>query len=159
MAAPKGNQFWKASSAHGRRPKFDSPDQLWEACVKYFEWVEDNPLWEEKLFHYQGKITRHRVSKMRAMTLAGLCLFLDIAKRTWDGYCEREDFLPVTTRAREIIYIYKFAGAVANLLNANIIARELGLAAKKQHSNDPDNHLPVPVINVSRSPERALGPV
>jgi len=56
---------------------------------------------------------------------------LDIATKTWNDYKHRSDFLLVTTRAAEIIYNQKFAGASADLLNANIIARDLGLADKK----------------------------
>ena len=49
MAAPVGNQFWKARSSHGRKPIFESPEKLLEACAEYFVWVEANPLWEDKL--------------------------------------------------------------------------------------------------------------
>nr|WP_261640834.1 DNA-packaging protein [Erwinia mallotivora] len=35
-------------------------------------------------------------------------------------------------RAEQIIYNQKFTGAAADLLNANIIARELGLADKRE---------------------------
>jgi len=132
MAAPIGNRFWEARSSHGRKPIFDCPEKLWVACCEYFEWVEANPLQEDKIFQFQGMIVRDSVSKMRAMTIEGLCIFLDIAKRTWDGYTEREDFVPVTTRAEEIIRNQKFVGAAADLLNANIIARDLGLSDKSE---------------------------
>lgn len=131
MAAPKGNQFWKARSSHGRKPIFASSDDLWSACVEYFEWVEENPLIEYKPFSYQGEITQAEVPKMRAMTIDGLCIFLNIARRSWDEYRAREDFLPVTELAESIIRTQKFTGASADLLNANIIARDLGLADKK----------------------------
>ena len=58
MAAPKGNQFWKARSSHGRKPIFPTPDALWEACQEYFQWVEDNPLKETRPFAYQGEVTK-----------------------------------------------------------------------------------------------------
>lgn len=127
MAAPKGNRFWEARSSHGRKPIFGSPDDLWGACVEYFLWAEEHPLEEEKLFHYQGEVVSGTAAKMRAMTLSGLCIFLDIARCTWDDYCNKDDFSLVTTRVREIIDTQKFAGAAADLLNPNIIARDLGL--------------------------------
>jgi hypothetical protein len=130
MSAPVGNKFWEARSSHGRAPIFGSPDELWVSCVEYFEWVEANPLYESQAFAYQGNVTLKKLPKMRAMTLEGLCIFLDIAKRTWDGYREREDFVPVTTRVDEIIRTQKFQGAAADLLNPNIIARDLGLSDK-----------------------------
>ena len=132
MAAPKGNRFWEARSSHGRNPKFESPEALWTACCEYFEWVEQNPLWEMKAFAYQGEVTQEPIAKMRAMTLTGLIIFLDITKPTWALYKAREDFNYVTTRAEEIIYDQKFSGAAADLLNANIIARDLGLKEQSQ---------------------------
>ncbi|CDH05444.1 DNA-packaging protein [Xenorhabdus bovienii] len=132
MAAPKGNRFWEARSSHGRKPIFESPDQLWTACTEYFEWVDDNPLHEIKAFSFQGVITKAELPKMRAMTLTGLCLFLDISEDTWRLYRAREDFIEVTTRAEKIIYDQKFSGAAADLLNANIIARDLGLKEQQQ---------------------------
>lgn len=127
MPAPKGNRFWEARSSHGRDPIFESSEQLWEACLEYFQWVEDNPLWEDKPFNYQGTVVTNTVAKMRAMTIGGLCIFLDICEKTWANYREKEDFIQVITRAESVIRDQKFSGAAADLLNANIIARDLGL--------------------------------
>lgn len=132
MAAPKGNRFWEARSSHGRTPKFETPEQLWSACCEYFEWVEEHPLWEMKAFAFQGVVTQEPVAKMRAMTLTGLTLFLDITLETWRMYRARNDLSEVTTRAEQVIYDQKFSGAAADLLNANIIARDLGLKEQSQ---------------------------
>ena len=101
MAAPIGNRFWEARSSHGRKPIFDCPEKLWVACCEYFEWVEANPLQEDKIFQFQGMIFRDAVSKMLAMTIEGLWIFLDIGRTTWNEYCAREDFTQVTTRAED----------------------------------------------------------
>lgn len=122
-----GNQFWLARTKHGRDKIFSSEDVLWEAALEYFQWIEDNPLWEDKPVHYQGKMIDNAVSKMRAMTLEGLYLFLDISKQTWFDYKERKDFIDITSKIENVIKSQKFAGAAADLLNANIIARDLGL--------------------------------
>lgn len=132
MAPPKGNQFWKARSSHGRKPIFASPDDLWEAATEYFQWVEDNPLWEDRITSYQGVNTHEPVAKMRAMTVTGLCIFLDISAQAWSEYKRRDGFGEITARVDEIIRTQKFAGAAADLLNANIIARDLGLADKSE---------------------------
>lgn len=132
MAAPKGNRFWEVRSSHGRNPIFTSPDALWAAACEYFQWVEDNPLYEDKLVSYQGVNTHEPVAKMRAMSIGALCVFLDIARQTWNDYRAREDFLAITARIEEIIYSQKFEGAAADLLNSNIIARELGLKDKSE---------------------------
>src|SRR5262249_49689046 len=105
-------------------------------ATDYFEWVEANPLYEDKLVTFQGEATHEPVAKMRAMTLGGLCIFLDIARRSWDEYASRQDFLPVCGKIAEIIRSQKFEGASADLLNANIIARDLGLADKTELSGN-----------------------
>lgn len=134
MSAPKGNRFWEARSSHGRKPKFDDPEKLWEVCCEYFEWVEDNPLWEYKVTQYQGQPVDMQVPKMRPMTKSGLCTFLGICQNTWENYKSDQDLLRVTKAVEEIIYNQKFTGAAADLLNANIIARDLGLAEKQEHT-------------------------
>lgn len=134
MAAPKGNQFWKVRSSHGRKPKFATPDDLWNACEEYFEWVEAHPLLEAKAFSFQGDVTIAELPKMRAMTISGLCLFLDISMQNWTEYCARKDYSDITMRAAEYIRTQKFTGAAAELLNPNIIARELGLSDRHEHT-------------------------
>ena len=86
-----------------------------------------------KVFSYQGEIIKANVPKMRAMTISGLCTFLDITRgQTWGTFRSMEGFSDVTSRAEDIIYDQKFSGAAADLLNANIIARDLGLKEQSQ---------------------------
>lgn len=148
MPAPAGNRFWEQRSSHGRRPIFATPGDLWDAAAEYFAWVEDNPLYEDKVFAFQGVQTHEPVAKMRAMTLSGLCIFLDIARNTWDDYAKRQDFLGVTSQITEVLRTQKFEGAAADLLNPNIIARDLGLADKQEVSGVNGGPL-VPTINVT----------
>ncbi|OWV44216.1 DNA-packaging protein [Mameliella alba] len=130
-----GNRFWEARSSAGPKPKFTDPDALWSACVEYFEWVESNPLYEDKLVTFQGAATHEPVAKMRAMTIGGLCLFLDIDETTWRAWKDsRPDLSTIIVRVERVIYHQKFSGAAADLLNPNIIARDLGLADKSEHS-------------------------
>ena len=129
------NRFWKVRSSHGRRPKFADPETLWSACCEYFDWVDENPLYEDKLVTFQGAAKHEPVAKMRAMTIGGLCLFLDVAEKTWHEWRkDRPDLCEIMSRAEQIIRAQKFAGAAAELLNPNIIARDLGLAEKREHS-------------------------
>lgn len=132
-----GNRFWEARSSAGPKPKFSSPDDLWAACVEYFDWVEENPLYEGKVTSFQGTNKIEALPKMRAMTIGGLCIFLDIEERTWRLWRdERPDLLPIITRVEGIIRTQKFEGASADLLNPNIIARDLGLAEKRDNTHD-----------------------
>ena len=135
MAATKGNKWWELRATHGRAKTFSSPLHLWESACEYFEWVEESPLFEAKLFKVKNslnedEIVSENVEKMRAMTIDSLCLYLDIGKSTWSDYRNRdgyEDFSAVIEKIESIIRSQKFEGAAADLLNANIIARDLGL--------------------------------
>lgn len=139
MAAPKGNQFWKQRSKHGRDKLFATPDLLFEAASEYFEWCDSNPLIE---IDYKGKdATKVELPRMRPYTMQGLCLYLDCNLSYFNQFDSElkgkkdklsKDFSTVVTRIREIIYNQKFSGAAAGFLNPNIIARDLGLADKKE---------------------------
>ena len=134
MGAPKGNQFWKMRSKHGRDKIFETSDIMWEACCEYFEWCIDNPLIE---IDYKGKdAIRVELPKMRPYTLQGLSLFLDVNSEYFTQFeravkekedQESKDFSRIITRVKEIIYNQKFTGAACGFLNQNIIARDLGL--------------------------------
>ena len=136
MAAPIGNQFWKARSKSGRDLIFKTPENLREAAEEYFQWVDDNPLMEGKATQFQGEFIEGEVKKMRAMTITGLCRFLHIALPTWIEYKAREDFTYITGEIEAIIYEQKFTGAAADMLNANIIARDLGLKERSDMTSD-----------------------
>lgn len=142
MGAPSGNQFWKARAKHGRDKIFSSAEALWESCCEYFEWVEANPLWEDTVNFFQGCPTHDPIAKMRAMTIGGLCIFLDIDRSTWTAWKSDKDFSVIVTRAEEVIREQKFVGASAGLLNPNIIARDLGLKDTSAHEHtSPDGSM------------------
>jgi hypothetical protein len=143
MGAPKGNQFWKLRSKHGRDKLFATPELLWNAACEYFQWCEDNPLYETKAFAYQGEITTATLPKMRAMTLSQLCFYLHCNEAYFRNFKLQlpegeKDFNAVIEEIERTIYNQKFQGAAADLLNANIIARDLGLA-EKQEIKLPEN--------------------
>jgi hypothetical protein len=126
----KGNQFWKERSTHGRKPIFASAEQLFDAACEYFQWVDDNPL--KKAVVYRGEVKEGVEPLMRAMTVEGLCLFLDIGTSTFNDYESKDGFSDIAIVIKNIIRTQKFEGATAGLLNANIIARDLGLSDKTE---------------------------
>lgn len=131
MSAPIGNKFWLLRSTHGRAPIFATPQDLWEAAVEYFEWAEQNPLLEDRVFSTKDDGVVHApVAKMRAMTLDGLQLFLDISMSAWVRYKERPEYASTCETIDRVIRSQKFSGAAAGLLNPVIIARDLGLVDK-----------------------------
>ncbi len=115
------------------KPKFANPEDLWEACCEYFEWVQSTPLLEAKLITHGARSRLEDVPHIRAMTVGGLCIFLDVSMVQWIKWKDiRPDLVNVIAIVEETIRSQKFEGAAAGMLNANIIARDLGLADKKE---------------------------
>lgn len=131
MAAPKGNQFWKLRTKHGRDKIFTSPELLWEACCEYFDWCDKNPLIE---VDFRGRdAVEVEIPKMRAYTWEGLELYLDIhSLRDYKTNPKYKEFSQVITRVEKIIYSQKFTGAASGFFNANIISRDLGLMDRRE---------------------------
>jgi hypothetical protein len=130
-------ELWEIQLEHyiqteGKPRIFPTPSHMLKACSEYFQWVKENPLYEAKAFAYQGDITIAQVPKMRAMTLAGLRMFVGMSEQTWYNYKEKAGYLEVMAEIEEAIKDQKFVGAAADMLNANIIARDLGLRDSKE---------------------------
>lgn len=154
MAATIGNHFWELRSSHGIEKIFADPDILWQAACEYFQWCVDNPLMSvEQARAGKGKVETEteltedgvkqaendtgliELPKMRAFTMQGLAGHFGCNVKTlWDYEHEKshKDFHPIMARVRDVLYRQKFEGAAAGLLNANLIARELGLSDKKE---------------------------
>lgn len=130
MAAPINNQFWKLRSKHGRDKIFQSPDILWDAACEYFE-ATDARKWVKTEFNGKDAI-ECKVPTETPYTWTGLYLFLDIDHSTWQLYEQRQDFIAISTRIRQIIYTQKFEGAAVGAFNPQLISRDLGLVDKRE---------------------------
>lgn len=155
MAAPEGNQFWKLRSKHGRDKLFQTPELLWEAACEYFEWCETHPFYETKPMSVsQGNnggssIELIEIPIKRPFTLHGLCLYAGCVTSYFRAFKstikpEDKDFLTVIGNIEETIYDQKFSGAASGFFNANIIARDLGLADKQELKH----HVPKGILNI-----------
>lgn len=149
MPAPIGNEYYKIRSKDGRGKIYETPEQLVEQANEYFQFCLDTPHKEEVAYHFQGSVITGDLNKMRAFSIEGLCNYLDITKNTFLNYEKNEDFLHVIIRIREVIEMQQFEGAVAGFLNANIIARKLGLTEKTETKHSGE--IGLPVINIVRS--------
>ena len=138
MAAPKGNNYYTLRAVDGRPKIFETPEDFANACEEYFVWCQENPILEDQVFSTKLGLQHDRIEKVRAFTQAGLCMYLNISIQTFDDYSKRKDFIEVVTRVRNVIYAQKFENAAAGQLNANIIARDLGLADKKEEKIELD---------------------
>lgn len=152
-----GNRWWEARSSHGPNPKFETADALQDACLQYFDWNEKNPLWKDTLVTFQGFAKHEPIAQMRAMTIGALCMFIGVGHDTWiEWRNSRSDLSKVIKWAESVIYRQKFEGASADLLNANIIARDLGLADKKELDHTTNGKDMPGAIDLSKAPPELL---
>lgn len=140
---------------HGPHSRY-TPEELWEKSCEYFQWVEDNPLWEVKSYMYMGQPVQDRIPKMRAMTMGGLCLFLGLhAEALYKCARERESYRDVVATICNVMREQKFAGAAADLFNANIIARDLGMKELHLHEHTGADGGPITSITANLDPVEA----
>jgi hypothetical protein len=125
-----GNRAWEARCPAGPAPKFADGEALRKACVEYFEWVDEHPLYEMRLVTYGGRATQVPLRKMRAMTKGDLCRYLNIARTTWNAWHDRPDLAETVERAESVIWCWQFGGAAAGLLDADLVIRQLGIGRK-----------------------------
>jgi hypothetical protein len=123
----KGEKTWMLRQFDDSKPRLYYPHELLDKFVEYQEWMEDNPLYEQILHQKSGQTVR--VPRMRAMTIKGFCLFAGIAQNTFYGYAKKPE---------DAVYVQKFEGASAGLLNTNIIVRDLGLSDTVKHNISDD---------------------
>lgn len=150
-----GNRFWEVRSSHGRKPIFQTPEILWNAAAEYFAWVEKNPLWETKLFAYEGQISSGEMPKLRIMTITSLCIFLDISTDTWALYKKRPEFIGTCRAIEEIVREQALAGASSGHLNAMIVARYLGLKDSINAELTGKGGGPIETITTEMDPKKA----
>lgn len=138
----KGNQLWEIRTRHGRRKEFETPEEMWKAACEYFQWCIDNPLKEQKAFSTRTGIQKVELDKVRAFTLAGLALYTGVDTEYYTNFKRRiknnevsdNGFLRVIDEIVETIKNQKFEAAAADLLNANIISRDLQLVDRIDNS-------------------------
>lgn len=153
MAAPIGNEFWRMVVAPTGRPvKFETAELLWDRAMEYFEWVQDNPLYEQKVFNYQGEIVTHDVPKMRAMTEMAFCEFAGISHDLFRLYKKGDgdynEFFVTSNKISTLIYLQKFEGAAADLLNAGFIGKDIGMVEKQDITSKGKAIAQLPPITV-----------
>lgn len=129
MKFQKGNQLWKLAQS-GRPPKYDNPDQLWEDVCRYFQWADDNPILKTD---FKGKeVETVQYDLQRPYTWRGLYAFLRV--KDLEHYKTKSEFSEILAHIDNIIFSNKFDGAAVGIFNHSIIARDLGLVDKQDHT-------------------------
>ena len=106
MAAPKGNQFWKLRSKHGRDKLFATPDLLWQAACEYFEWCDKHPWYKSEAIKNGksvGKIVK--IPTERPYSLMGFLVYIGTSPSYWYDFkaANHIDFSCVISEIEKII--------------------------------------------------------
>lgn len=121
---------------------FKSAEELWDACVEYFQHLKDNPHEAPKLSTFEGQATVANEPRPRVPSLWGLYAYLGIAQTTWFRWKDqkaneyRADLAPVMVAIEELIKDWKFSYGATGLANANLMARDLGIGEKVDLSQE-----------------------
>ncbi|TQE99543.1 MAG: hypothetical protein FKY71_08170 [Spiribacter salinus] len=128
--------YSKLLSAKRKQRLFLGPQDFLDACVGYFEWCVEHPLLEEELFHNKGEVVRADRNRVRAFTKQGLATYLGIPVKKLYYFKEKGgEWQEAVELVDQIIHNQKFEHAAANMLNASIVSRDLGLADKVDNTS------------------------
>lgn len=137
----KGNQLWKLAGDNiGRKTKY-KPETLLKKAQEYFQHMDERA-WNKIEFHGKDAL-ECKIPLSPPYTFTGLYLFLGIDHKTWVNYESKDEFLPITTYVRNVIYTQKFEGASVGAYNPLIISRDLGLKEASEISVNTDKRLAV----------------
>ena len=147
--------YWEWRKNVGSPKALKSPAMLWQLACEYFKLIDSRPF--KKQEQRKGIVKLERGMKLDPETLASLkspVIEIDtIRPYTWAGFesyliecsviVRLEDyksnkegryaeFAEVVRAIDRTMFAQKFEGAAVGAFNANIIARDLGLAEKTQ---------------------------
>lgn len=123
-------RFWNVVA----QPKVEDPSQLIELAKGYFNWATDNPLIETKAFAHQGTAWNHEMDRVRAFTIKGFMIYSGLTNKEIKEFRLDPNYVEAMEWIDNVIYQQKFEYAAVDMLNSSIIARDIGLADKREVS-------------------------
>lgn len=124
----------------GRPPKY-TPRELLDKFQEYIADRQGRPIIITK--ETSGNNGNYDTSSVtnephpQLLSIADFCVFLGTSRNWWNELTD--DFLGVKDYIRTYIENFQLKGATAGIFNANIVARLLGLADKKEIQATGDN--------------------
>lgn len=135
------NLFVPFNAKVGRPRKFATPAALLKAFNEYLEDRKNRPLVSrETESGFVGEsATAKAKEKMKShpLSIVDFCVYLGCSRHWWNEL--PSEFLEVKNRIGDFIFTYQLKGAETGEFNANIVARELGLADKKELTGESIN--------------------
>lgn len=133
--------LWKKvnNQRFDKRLTFSSPELLWEECMSYFSWCDENPWMKDD---WVGKDAQ-KVQRLtaRPYTWTGLCLFLNSPDnrfrlfKTSITYKESIEFQNVIANITHVIETQQVEGAMVGTFNVNLVARLNNIAERVESTN------------------------
>ena len=150
MAAPRGNQFWKLRSKHGRKALFESPELLIQSAQEYFDWCDKHTWYKQEAVKSGSECGRIiDIPVKRPYSLSGLCVYLGCSQGYFNKLKKKcnDEFLEAIEQIENIIETQQFEGAVTGIFNTSIIARKLGLREQTDKTSNGETAFKIEVIN------------
>ncbi|KAI0243877.1 hypothetical protein L0F63_006396 [Massospora cicadina] len=140
---------------------FNTPRQLLECAMEYFEWCNKHPLVE--VVKGQGsepRIVDHvkngepvmkdnviKIHKVRPYTIKGCCLYMGVSERYFNQFVNGlkpddsnyQAFLEVANMIKDACYDQQYSNAAAGLLKESIVMSALDLKNKIETTNENKN--------------------
>lgn len=163
MATSQGSELWKIVH-NNRNITSNTPEQLWENAVKYFQWNDDNPR-VNKVTITSGAMAGNKVNseKRRPYSIQALCLFCnidedyikDIRNNRGKGGGESAEYYQVVSKILYIIYTDNLEGAMLDEYNAIFTAKLLNLEKERdnENTNITINHVTSNPVDGKKIPE------
>jgi hypothetical protein len=136
---PKPKPRKTAKNPVGRPPEIKTPAMLWDLFLQYIEYNKANPFYVND---FKGNPPESvEIRKDKPLTIVGFEDFLGVGIKWFEQFKGSDtvknnpEFSSIITRVEASCYNHKFSGAAAGIFNANIIARDLGLADKRDIHN------------------------
>lgn len=118
----------------GRPRKVKTPEQLLSLFKDYVQDRSERMLTfkeDEEGFVGQSEINKTKTkTKHHPLSIGDFCIFLGNCRNWWNEL--PPEFLGVKSYIADWIFHYQLKGAESGEFNANIVARELGLAEKRE---------------------------
>lgn len=133
---PMSEQHWKIIH-NNRNITSNTPNELWENAVRYFQWCDDNPI-KNKVTILAGKEAGNKVSteKLRPYTIKALCIHCNIdedyikdirATKKTDS-----EYYIVVSKILYIIYTQNLENAMVENFNPGFTAKVLNMEKEEQ---------------------------
>jgi len=132
MARPKGTKY------------IETPEKMWELFEAYVKHEADNPMFKVE---YVGKDGDQVSTPLQVPItfegfecyVADLGIITDLSHYSANTDGAYDNYRTIITRIRNNCFAQNFKGAAVGLFNANLVAKKLGLADKKDIKADVTN--------------------